>query len=399
MNRESSIRPWPSGVRIMATSTRWSRSPVTRPDQSPSIIVRPSSSRPSSEKNETAASSDSTTMPTLSILWSATRPFSRQPPAEERMRHAGAMDPQTVAEAFGLGRGTSLSDPVARGELGEIRRLETDRGTLAVKQELVSWLVDAAETSAAYHRACWEAGIPTPEPLRAMTGGYTAQVDGERVRAYAWAELADPDPTLDPAAVGTLVARLHQVRHPWPTSEIDPWFEAPIGPAEWKDVVEASRAADAPYAARLAELLPALLEVEESLTSMRPVQTCHLDLWADNLRRSDGRPFVIDFDNAGPGDPSREIAMVIFEFGRGDSMRQRTLYDAYLAAGGPGRVRDRSDLGLAVAQLHHIGHRHLTMWVAARDPEARARSLTGIDEFLGGTILLPEVDALLEGLS
>jgi aminoglycoside phosphotransferase (APT) family kinase protein len=231
-----------------------------------------------------------------------------------------------------------------------------------------------------------------------MTGGYTAQVDGERVRAYAWAELADPDPTLDPAAVGTLVARLHQVRHPWPTSEIDPWYEAPIGRTKWKEILEASRAAGAPYVDRLTELLPALLEIEEILTPMQPVQACHLDLWADNLRRSEGRPLVIDFDNAGPGDPSREIAMVLFEFGRGDAVRQRTLYDAYLAAGGPGRVRGRADFGLAVAELHHIGHRHLTMWVAARDPEARARSLAGIDEFLGDPLLLREVDALLEAL-
>jgi hypothetical protein len=65
--RESSILPLPSGIRIMAVSTRWSRSPVTRPDQSPSIMARPSSSRPSSAKKEIAASSDSTTMPTLSI--------------------------------------------------------------------------------------------------------------------------------------------------------------------------------------------------------------------------------------------------------------------------------------------------------------------------------------------
>jgi len=314
------------------------------------------------------------------------------------MRQGGAMQAQTVADAFGLGRATSLSDPVARGELGEIRRLDTDHGTFAVKQALESSSVNAAETSAAYQRMCWEAGIPTPEPLPATTGGFTAQVDGEQVRAYAWAELADPDPTLDPAAVGTLVAWLHGVRHPWPTSEIDPWFEAPIGRAEWKDVLKASRAERAPYANRLAELLPDLLEIEEILTPMRPVQTCHLDLWADNLRRSDGRPFVIDFDNAGPGDPSREIAMVIFGFGRGDAVRQRILYDAYLAAGGPGRVRDRADLGLAVAQLHHIGHRHLTMWVTARDPKARARSLPGIDEFLGGPLLLPDVDALMEAL-
>jgi Ser/Thr protein kinase RdoA (MazF antagonist) len=318
------------------------------------------------------------------------------PPNEKAQ--TSATRAQAIADAFGLGSATSLSDPVARGELGEIRRLETDRGAFAVKQELEGRSDDEAETSTAYHRVCWEARIPTPEPLRSTTGGFSAQVDGEQVRAYAWVELADPDPTLDPAAVGTLVARLHQVRHPWPRSEIDPWFEAPIGRAEWEGVLEASRAAGAPHADRLAELLPALLEVEEILTPMRPVQTCHLDLWADNLRRSDGRPFVIDFDNAGPGDPSREIAMVIFEFGRGEAARQRTLYDAYLAAGGPGRICDRADLGLAVAELHHIGHRHLTMWVAARDPGARARSLAGIDEFLGEPLLLPDIDALLDAL-
>jgi len=314
------------------------------------------------------------------------------------MRHAGAMHAQTVADAFGLGRASSLTDPVARGELGEIRRLETDHGTFAVKRALEGWSVDEAETSTAYQRVCWEAGIPTPEPLRATTGGFTAQVDGVQMRAYAWAELADSDPMLDPAAVGALVARLHQVRHPWPTTEVDPWFEAPIGRAEWKRVLEVSRVAGAPFADRLAELLPALLEIEQILTPMRPVQTCHLDLWADNLRRSAGRPFVIDFDNAGPGDPAREIAMVIFEFGRGDAVRQRSLYDAYLGGGGPGRVRDRADLGLVVAQLHHIGHRHLTMWVAARDPEARARSLAEIDEFLGEPLRLSDVDALLETL-
>jgi Ser/Thr protein kinase RdoA (MazF antagonist) len=314
------------------------------------------------------------------------------------MRHALAMHAQAVADAFGLGCATSLSDPVARGELGEIRRLVTHHGTFAVKQAFESLSIDEAEASTAYHRVCWEAGIPTPEPLRATTGRFTARVDGGHVRAYAWAELACPDPTLDPAAVGTLVAALHQVHQPWPTHEIDPWFEAPIGRSEWKGVLDAARAAGAQYADRLAELLPALLEIEETLTPMRPVQTCHLDLWADNLRRSDVRPFVIDFDNAGPGDPSREIAMVIFEFGRGDGMRQRTLYDAYLAAGGPGRVRGRADLGLAVAQLHHIGHRHLTMWVAARDEEARARSLAGINEFLGEPLLVPDVDALVEAV-
>src|SRR5580765_1627333 len=58
----------------MAISTHWLPSPVTRPAHSPSIVARPSSSRPSSAKNEMAASRDSTTMPTLSIRWTVTRP-------------------------------------------------------------------------------------------------------------------------------------------------------------------------------------------------------------------------------------------------------------------------------------------------------------------------------------
>ena len=51
----------------MAISTRWEPSPVTRPGHFPSIVIRPSSLRPISVKKETAASRDSTTMPTLSI--------------------------------------------------------------------------------------------------------------------------------------------------------------------------------------------------------------------------------------------------------------------------------------------------------------------------------------------
>ena len=251
------------------------------------------------------------------------------------MRHARAMHAQTVADAFGLGRAASLSGAVARGELGEIRRLETDHGTFAVKRELESWSVDEAETSTAYHRVCWRPASRHPSRFGRRPAAIRLTLTASGSARTRGPNSTDPDPTLDPAAVGTLVARLHQVRHRWPTSEIDPWFEAPIGRAEWTGVLEASRAAGAPYVDRLAELLPALLEIEEILTPMRPLQTCHLDLWADNLRRSDGRPFVIDFDNAGPGDPSREIAMVIFEFGRGDAVRQRTLYEAYLAAGDP----------------------------------------------------------------
>jgi len=53
--------------RIIATSTRWSPRPVTRPAHSPSTTALPSCSRPSALKNSIAAARSSTTMPTLSI--------------------------------------------------------------------------------------------------------------------------------------------------------------------------------------------------------------------------------------------------------------------------------------------------------------------------------------------
>jgi Ser/Thr protein kinase RdoA (MazF antagonist) len=311
------------------------------------------------------------------------------------------MDAQTVADAFGLGRAVSLSEPVARGEIGEVRRLETDHGAYAVKQAfepLTPEEVAELEDTGSFHRACWDAGIPTPEPVRSVAGGFVAQLGLEHVLAYSWVDLVDPDTSLDPAAVGRLVASLHAVRRPV-HGPVHEWFEAPIGRREWKGVLKASRAAGAPYAGRLAELLPALLEVETILTPMTAVQTCHLDLWSDNLRRtSTGDLCVIDFENAGAADPSRELAMVLVEFGRHDTGRLRLLYDAYHEAGGPGRITGRDSFAMTVAQLHHIGHRHLTMWVAARDPEARARSHAGVQEFLGGPLLLTDVDRILEVL-
>src|SRR5690606_27764412 len=82
--RPGPLRLWPSGVTSMAISTRWDPSPVTRPAHSPTTMARPSSLRPSSEKNEIAASRDSTTMPTLSIrlrVISSALTFGRERPA------------------------------------------------------------------------------------------------------------------------------------------------------------------------------------------------------------------------------------------------------------------------------------------------------------------------------
>jgi hypothetical protein len=211
------------------------------------------------------------------------------------------MHAQTVADAFGLGRASSLSDPVARGELGEIRRLETDHGPFAVKRELESWSVDEAETSTAYHRVCWEAGIPTPEPLRATTGGFTAQVRGEQVRAYAWPSSPTPTPrsTRQRSARWSRGSTRCAIRGR--PSRSTPGSRRRSGGRSGTACSKASRAAGAPYADQFLELVPALLEIEEILTPMRPVQTCHLELWADNLRSSGGREAQARESGEAPG--------------------------------------------------------------------------------------------------
>ncbi|MGA8245492.1 MAG: phosphotransferase [Nocardioides sp.] len=312
-----------------------------------------------------------------------------------------SLDAQGVADAFGLGRAASLSGPTARGELGVVRRLVTDQGAWAVKESFEPFDEEElthAQVTGGFQLACWRAGLPAPEP-RTTDGRFVVEVDGVHLRAFAWVDLADPDPLLDPEQVGGLVAALHGVRRTAP-GPVHEWFEAPVGAREWRAVLKGARGAGAPFAERLAELLPGLLEVEETLTPMAPRQLCHLDLWADNVRRTtDGGLCVFDFDNAGAGDPAREIAMAVFEFGRGDGGRQRLVYDAYRDAGGPGRITGREDFAMTVAQLHHIGHRHLRMWQAAQDDEGRARSLAGIEEFLAEPFLLADVDAALGALT
>jgi aminoglycoside phosphotransferase (APT) family kinase protein len=122
--------------------------------------------------------------------------------------------------------------------------------------------------------------------------------------------------------------------------------------AELVGLLRARRAsfADAPDA-----LLAELAAVEAYLGDPpRDVRTCHRDLWADNVRRRrDGGLCVFDFDNAGLADPSRELALVLVEYGTGPG-RAGAIRAAYAEAGGPGRVEDPTDFAMVIAQLSHI---------------------------------------------
>ena len=304
-----------------------------------------------------------------------------------------------VADRFDLGPDARLEVEAVRGEQGQVRRLVTGSGVFALKETFGELDVDEAELTAAFQARCHDAGVPCPRPLADGDGCYVTHVDGQPVRLQTWADVHDADPMLDPASVGTAVARLHGVVVPARETPHE-WHTEPVGAAEWRALVKAARVAGAPYADRLADLVPDLLAMEELLTPMVGRQWCHLDLWADNLRGTpDGEVCVFDFDNAGPAEPTRELAMVRFEFARTGRDRLHALVAAYEEAGGSGRVSRAEDFGVTIAQLHHIGRHQVLGWLHARDPEARARAHAGVEEFVGDPFRVGDVERLLGWLT
>lgn len=280
-----------------------------------------------------------------------------------------------LARAFDLGEVESCDGPVARGQVGEIFRLRTSVGLWAVKRSFAAPDEDETERTTAFAEAARLAGVRTPRACRTRTGRVLLDTADGPLRVHTWVELAGAtDSRLDPAAVGRLVARLHQVPDvaDGGGGEVHEWYTAPVGAARWAELERRLTAAGAPFAGDLAALRPDLEALEALLTAPRALRTCHRDLFADNIRRGDdGRLWVLDFDNAGPADPVQELAMVLVDIGCGEPARERALVAAYHRAGGPAAVRAPGDFTMVIAALGHINERACTRWLAAApdDPE------------------------------
>jgi Ser/Thr protein kinase RdoA (MazF antagonist) len=319
---------------------------------------------------------------------------------DEHMCCSGLVDAAELARRFSLGGATRLSDgPVARGKQGVVWRLETADGSWAVKLPFRQSNEDEVRLATVFQEAAYAAGVPTPQVRRTAEGSVFATVQGQQVRVYEWIDLRPPDPCLDPALVGAVVAAIHQVSITAP-GQLDAWSHEPVGADRWDQLVEQLRNAGAPFADRLADLRDELVALESWIEPPRMVQTCHCDLWADNvLPTADGGVCVIDWENSGPADPSQELAYVLFEFARSDSGRARALTDAYLEAGGPARVNRRGHFSMLIAQLGHITEIAATDWLEpnTRSPD-RADSAAWISEVLDEPHTRELLDTLLRAV-
>jgi Ser/Thr protein kinase RdoA (MazF antagonist) len=309
------------------------------------------------------------------------------------------VDVADLSRSFGLGGGATLSDgPVARGKQGVVWRLETTDGRWAVKVPFRPSTEDDVRLATMFHEAAFAAGVPTPRVMRTTDGRVFATVGDTQVRVYEWVDLGGPDPRLDPAVVGAVVAAMHRV----PTSDPDvlgslsPWHQEPVGEQRWDELVEQLREAGAPFAGRLAGLRDELVALESWIEPPLMVQTCHRDLWADNLLPTrDGGVCVIDWDESGPADPRQELGYVLFEFARADAGRARALTDAYRDAGGPATVSRRGDFSMLIAQLGHITEIAATDWL---QPNVRSPDRSDSEAWISEVFDEPHTRDLLDGL-
>jgi Ser/Thr protein kinase RdoA (MazF antagonist) len=306
-------------------------------------------------------------------------------------------DAESVAARFGLGADPVMSGPVARGDLGQVWRIETERGRWAVKEPFDAVSGDDAAEDASFQGVVSAAGVPMPAIVRAVDGDVISSVGSAIVRVYEWVDLQPLDRWLDPVAVGRLVASIHRVRHHG-CSPVHWWYTDAVGAARWDELVDQLAAAGAPFVSVLAEHRDELVALERLLEPPSNLQTCHRDLFAENiLRTAVGGLCVIDWENSGLADPSQELAAVLVEFACGDAGRARQLYDAYVEAEGPGRIERAGHFSMAVAQLGHIGELACRRWL---DPsQDRTRSMARVEEFLREPLSRQLIDALLDAVA
>jgi Phosphotransferase enzyme family len=192
-----------------------------------------------------------------------------------------------------------------------------------------------------------------------------------------------------------LVAALHRVDFEGAAGLHD-WYTAPVGVERWDELLGELRVARAPFAEELASFRGELLALEGLLGHLGELRTCHRDLWADNLRSTPGGTLcVFDFENTGLMDPSQELATVLFEFSSWDPGRSRALLDAYVSAGGPGRVTQPGDFGMAIAQQGFIVDLGCRRWLAASTEEDRADNEAWVREFLDRPLTRDVIEQLL----
>jgi aminoglycoside phosphotransferase (APT) family kinase protein len=306
----------------------------------------------------------------------------------------------TIAQAYGLETPAREMIMVAGGEQGRIWRLDTDLGAFAIKELIIRQLPADAIADVAYQEAMLATGaVPMPRPLRTVTGEVLVDVAGHQVRAYEWVDLLATDTGLDPVVIGATLAAIHKV-HYAPARPLIGWYTEPLGAPRWTQLLEEAKAADAPFAEALDAEIIELLRLEALMEAPANLQSCHRDLWADNILPTPaGGVCVIDWENCGLADPAQELPMAMIDFAFGDQRRLAELYLCYVEAGGPGRVTDYGSFTMVIAQFSHFWELAITTYLSTSAAEVKAHSLDRIAELLNPQLRVEHLEEMLDTIA
>ena len=309
-------------------------------------------------------------------------------------------EPHALAAAFGVGlpRGLTL---VTSTLASHIWRLETERGSWAVKQH--AWTADIARDLVVFdlENCAADAGVPLPRPVSTVEGRPSAVVDDASgtavtVRMWPWVDLklvSQPTERRILQELGTALARLHCLPATPDPRPLHPYYWQPPADEVWESLHASAVGVEPAWGAALAartDDLRALAAFARDHPPAGRTAWCHFDLTEANFRLDPhGRLVIIDWDDANLGDPDRELGWAVATWCDTSSVGE--LVDSYVEHGGPGRIDHVGALALA-ACIH-------VQWVASAAGLALAGQATWLERLLARPLTLDGLRSLAQSAS
>jgi Ser/Thr protein kinase RdoA (MazF antagonist) len=313
---------------------------------------------------------------------------------------------EAARAAFGWGPEV-VAVPGGRGARGQVWRVEVGSHRYALKELFDEPPPEALiQAELAFTARAVEAGVRVPASHPDLLGRYVvAGLDGLHLRLYDWLDLSPLDPGAPdtPAALGTLLARLHRAA---PPALLEPdgrppsaWYHAVPPRAEWPRSHVVQPAVSAPWGGRLMARLEEMPRLAAAVGPADPAELilAHRDLHPENVRAGDGgAPVVLDWDCLGPTTAARELVQVLFDWYADlrftDLDAMRALVEAYREAGGPGRVTGPADASMLLAsRLNFLRSQVRLALDPTTEPRHREWAEREIDEALS---ILPTPEQL-----